>query len=125
MSSRKGRKVQMWISTPLGRLDKTIAHILYRTNYEQGLRGKLLEDVVFAKFEHLRPDHGRTKSSVTSRGMTTTISYHAERENVFINKYTSPYCGLAGQIIDSNRPWTKKELAGYLEEPQHRSSRTS
>ena len=54
MSSLKGRKVQSWIKTPLGCLDKTIAHILYRTFYEHGYRGKTLDDAVFAKFEHLR-----------------------------------------------------------------------
>ena len=48
MSSLKGRKVQTWINTPLGRLDKAIAHIIYRTFYEQGLRGKALDDAVFA-----------------------------------------------------------------------------
>ena len=76
MSSLKGRKVQPWVNTAQGCLDKAIAHMLYRTFYEHGYRGKTLGDAVFAKFEHLRPDHGRTKSSVTSRGMTTTISHH-------------------------------------------------
>ena len=92
-----------------------IAHVLYRHYYELGFRGKTLDTAVFAKFEHLRPDHGRTQSSVTSRGNTTTNSHHAPRENVFVNRYTKPYCGLAGQVIESNRPWTREELAGHLE----------
>ena len=89
--------------------------MVFRAAYEQGLRGKALNDAVFGKFEHLRPDHGRSKSSVTSRGMTTTISWHAETENVFINRYTKAYVALAAQIIDLNRPWMREELAGYLE----------
>jgi len=115
--SLKGRTVKPWVDTPLGRLDKSIVHVLYRWYYGLGLRGKQLGDAVFAKFEHLRPDHGRTRSSVIGRGNTTTRSrLHAERENVFINSYTKPYCGLAGQVIDSNRPWTREELAGHLGE---------
>ena len=92
----------MWISTPLGpsRQDNRPCPLPHAATSKVYV-GKNLDDAAFAKFEHLQArSRPHQKSSVTSRGMTTTISYHAERENVFMNRYTRPYCGLAGQVID-------------------------
>jgi hypothetical protein len=122
MGSKKGRQNQPWVSNPPGCFCKALIAMIDDEKYKLGLRGTLLKQDVCAKFERLVPYHNkywghpRTPESIYGRAFTVNRSHHSERENVFENKYTKPYCALAGALLKRNEPWPKEELDRRLAE---------
>jgi hypothetical protein len=119
---KKGQVDQRWVDTPPGCFCKALIAMIDDEAYAVGFRKGLLKSEVCRKFERLVPfhnqywDHKRTNESIYGRAFTVNRSHHSERENVFENKYTKPYCALAGALLKYNKSWEKEELDKRLAE---------
>lgn len=115
MSSKKGRRCNNWIGTPMKCFMKCLIQCIGERYYES-LLGKERNKSIIARWDYLVPycqdyfEYELTEASVLGRAMTLLASHHKDREDASISPRTAPYYGLARFYERRGEPWDKKKL---------------